>query len=197
MGQNKSLLKLGPKSLIEYVVEALKSVTQELVVVLGYEDDPQTYGKLLGDDVIFVRDIEGGFQGPVMGIVSGLKACKSDYVSLLPCDAPFVRRDVISFLFDCAEGFDAAVPRWANGRLEAVHAVYKVKTTLEAALESLQACQPEHRPGPKHIINRLKRVNFVNMEKIASIDKDLLTFMDLDTIEDLEKARNRVEAGTD
>ncbi len=58
-------------------------------------------------------------QGPLAGILTGLKNIKSDKAMVIPCDSPFVTEFFVNKMFTYSEeaNFDAFVPKWSNGKV--------------------------------------------------------------------------------
>jgi molybdopterin-guanine dinucleotide biosynthesis protein A len=126
--------------------------------------------------------------GSLGGIFSGLSAAKEYWSLAVACDMPFLNPALLMHLITLREGFDAVVPV-RKDRLEPTHALYS------------RACLP-------HIERRLKtnelkisgffenvRVRLVPEEDIARLDPKFLSFFNVNTPEDLERARTLVAEG--
>ena len=140
--------------------------------------------KVLPDYVRVINDeLEG--KSPLIGIVTALRNVKSHYAVVLTCDIPFVNSQVIKLLLKHAENADAVVPRWKTGHLEPLQAVYCREPTLNEAEKAMR----EGNLSPADLINKLARVTFVSIEdEIKTIDPELRTFFNVNTVEDLAKA---------
>jgi len=182
IGGNKPLMKLGGRSLISYVLEAVSKVSDEAVVVVG-RDGVKRFEALLQKEVKIAIDIVPG-GGPLIGVYSGLRHLNSKYAVVLPCDTPFVNEGVLNYLISKAEGADAVVPLWPNGYMEPLHSIYKVS----AALEASEATVEEGKFRIYNMIEKLEKVIYVPVEKLRKFDPDLLTFFNINSPEDLKKA---------
>ncbi|NYT00671.1 MAG: molybdenum cofactor guanylyltransferase [Methanocellales archaeon] len=179
---NKSMVQIGNKKMIEHVRDNLSGIVDEVLVVagdMGQRDKISTviYGTSLTHDPVI------GY-GPVAGILAGLQSAKGDYAMVVACDMPFVNPDVVDFLFSLAEGYDAVVPRWPDGNIEPLHAIYKRNSTIKA-------CESAIERDDRRIIsplNALSKVRYVSIEKIKEIDPELKTFINVNTMADLERA---------
>jgi len=180
MKENKALIKLGGKPLLMHVIERVRGLTQEAVVVVGKNDDLADYKSFLPSSVTVLRDIVKGM-GPLAGILTGMQNMCSEYAVVLPCDSPFIKREVLTYLFKKAQGADAAIPRWPNGNIEPLHAVYRVSAAIPAAKTALE----RQELFILDMIKRLDRVVYVDTEEIRKIDKELMTFFNINTQEDL------------
>jgi molybdopterin-guanine dinucleotide biosynthesis protein A len=175
-------VELGGKALIEYVLEAALEVVDEAVVVAS-RGAFKALREVLPRGVEILEDLEEGV-GPLMGLYTGLKTLRSPYALILPCDSPFPNTDVLQYLLDKAEGFDAAVPRWPNGYLEPLHSVYRVEPSLKACERALE----RGRSKVRSLLEELERVLYVSTEELRSLDPALYTFHNINTQEELEEA---------
>jgi molybdenum cofactor guanylyltransferase len=84
-GQDKGLIELNGRPMIEYIIDALKPQVDHILI--NANRNIETYQRY-GFPV--VKDIMGDYFGPLVGMASGLQACTSDRVLTVPCDSPFV-----------------------------------------------------------------------------------------------------------
>jgi len=188
-GSNKALQVLAGKPLISRVAEHLSHVTDEILLIIGRDESRAEYEAALPSHVRVMNDEREG-KTPLIGIVTGLRAAKSEYTLVSACDVPFVNEKVIELLFRRASGADAAIPRWNRGHIEPLEAVYRTASTLQAALDTLV---PSDQPLRK-MIGRLGRVTYVSVEdEIGRIDPDLRTFFNVNTREDMDSAEKMLK----
>ncbi len=121
--------------------------------------------------------------GPLGGIYTALLEC--DSVVAVGGDMPFVKREVVSFLFKKGEelGCDALIPEWSDGKKEPLLAYYS-SSALPAFRETIER-------GERRImqaVSRMKRVFFISVHEIKNIDKNLISFFNVNTPEDLKRA---------
>ncbi|MEM2750220.1 MAG: molybdenum cofactor guanylyltransferase [Nitrososphaerales archaeon] len=183
MGLDKGLLPLNNKPLILHVFDAVKNFSDEIIISLSRNSIISKYAEILPNNVHIVID-SFPIQSPVVGIYSGLSKTSADYAFIVSCDMPFVNSNIVKFLFDEAIGFDAAIPKWPNGLIEPLHAVYKVETALIAAKE---ACEYNEMRNTD-IIKRLKKVNYISTNKLKEFDYELHTFFNINTLDDFKNA---------
>jgi len=184
IGAPKAFIKLNGEPLILHVLEKVKKEVGEIIVVIDRDDDPSSYASILPSGVLIVKDYMAGI-GPLAGIFTGMQNLKTEYAVVLPCDTPFVKESVIKFLFDVASGVDAAVPRWPNRYIEPLQAVYRVVSSLRAARRALE----EGERRVYGMIKRLGKVLYISVEELRRLDPDLLTFFNVNTEGNLERAR--------
>ena len=123
-GGDKGLTELAGKPLIEYALARLAPQVDALIInanrnVARYAD----YGHPV------VTDQRQGFQGPLAGMASGLKAAETEFMVCAPCDSPLLPEDLVERLFRQLREQDAELSVAHNGeRLQPVF------TLMRAAL---------------------------------------------------------------
>ena len=125
MGRDKSLMEVGGQPLIARVADQLRPLFPE-VLVSG--NDAAKYA-FLGLPVI--PDEQPG-QGPLMGILSSLKAAGRDRVLVVAADMPVVDPAFIHELLRLSEQAEVVMPVAEDGRSEPLFAVYR-KTAIPRA----------------------------------------------------------------
>ena len=181
--EDKGLLKLNNKPLLDYILRAIEGIVEEIIIVTNSKEQEKLYAKTLPPNVKFVCDTDEsrGFLGAAL---TGFEAAEGKYSLLLPFDSPFVSPDVLTLLLDCAIGKSAVVARTPDCEVEALHAVYNTKAALEATKETL-ACGEFDLEA---MVNRLRGVRFMSTMVIEQLDPDFKTFFRIFTPLDLKKA---------
>ena len=131
MGQDKAMLEVHGRPLIQHVYEQL---APHFVEVLVSAADPSSYSFL---GVRVVPDRVPG-QGPLMAMASALEQSPRDLNLVVACDIPTMNLGLIRRLLREAEGFDAAVPVVGEDFWEPLFAVY-CRSILPAVNQALQA----------------------------------------------------------
>ena len=181
MGKDKGSMVLNGKPLILHVLDIVKEVADEIIIVLRDKNQFFEYSKILGNvnDVSVVCDklID---QGPLIGILTGLNSLKSDKALILPCDSPYITKNFILNIFVIFESsnYDAVVPIWDNGHIEPLHSIYK-----KNILNSIDNLVDNGKRDVSSLINSLN-VNFVDVE---DLDPTLFSFQNMNTIKDLNR----------
>jgi molybdopterin-guanine dinucleotide biosynthesis protein A len=182
--QNKALVYLGKKTLIQHIIEKVYNLTHEIIVVIPKDDDLNSYSSILESKITILKDIKGGI-GPLEGMLIGLKTLCSEFTLVLPCDSPFLNPEVFRYLQNFTQHSNAVIPKWPNGYIEPLHAIYKVKPTIIAIETTIK--QKNH--SIFSMIQLLKNVAYINTNRISKIDRKLITFFNVNTQKDLEKAK--------
>lgn len=184
LGVNKAFMKIEGKPLLRHVVDKASQVASEIVVVIGKNDDPAKFSKILPRSIkVLIDTREDG--SPIIGMITGMEALKSEYAAVLSGDTPLIKEEVLDYLFCKANRADAAVPRWPSGWIEPLQAVYRVKPMVNAIRATLKAGELR----PFNAIERLDKVIYVPIREIRKIDRELLTFTNINTPKDLKIVR--------
>ncbi|KAF0091114.1 MAG: molybdopterin-guanine dinucleotide biosynthesis protein A [Fusobacteria bacterium] len=99
MGSDKSLLKLGGKTLIEHVVDAVRPYVNSVLIVTNNEEKYHFI-----NNVSYVPDIEEN-QGPFIGLISGIKSIDTKWCFVTSCDMPLLDGGIIDFLWKRKNGY--------------------------------------------------------------------------------------------
>jgi molybdopterin-guanine dinucleotide biosynthesis protein A len=182
-GRNKAVAELKGKPLLTHVAHVAAQVAGEVVVAIGTESSIYAYKKLLPASAHVVKD-RFRVKTPLVGILTGFQEMQSEYSVVLSCDTPFVKGDVLRLLFRKAARSDAAIPKWPNGDIEPLQAVYKVRSAIPAAKLALS----RHEFRNVDMIKRLGRVTYVPVREINRIDRGLITFFNVNRPSDLRRA---------
>ncbi len=183
MGRDKKFLEIDGRSFIERAVDVAEEFADEIILVVGSKEQMECTEALGIDGVTVVVDAKEG-RGPVMGLLTGMYAAKGEWVVVLPTDAPMMNAGIFKHMLDRKEGYDAVVP--VNGEhLEPMYAVYKRDAMVKACEWAIEV---EGEKASLHsIIRGLGKVNYVPVEDFREYDRELLTFYNVNTPEDLER----------
>ncbi len=117
MGRDKSSLVLGKMTFLERAADACKDLHSVCVSV----DDISRFKDM---NYPMVEDEVKEF-GPVEGIYQLLKVSKTPYVLVIATDMPFLNREFVNRLADCATGEEDCVILTCEGKLQPLCSVYK------------------------------------------------------------------------
>ena len=183
--QEKALIEINGRPLIDLVIESLKKVVDNIII--SVRDEAQ--GELLKSRIKGYRFVLDTYQnrGPLAGVLSGLSACTDEYCFIAACDMPFINKKVVEMLFQKSEDHDAAIPRWDDGFLEPLHAVYRCVPMLGETKKAIQE-------GKNIILAPVMKlnINYVPVDDIKKIDPDMKTFMNVNKPEDVQKVAKYV-----
>jgi len=175
MAKDKAFLELGGKAIIEIIIEKFKLLFKEIIIVTNLSEGYKHLGvKIIKDTIPYC--------GPLGGLYSGLKKSKSSYNFVTGCDTPFLKISLIKHLVDNCRGSEVTIPKF-DGFLEPLCAVYS-KNCLEAMKEELG----KHNFAIRSIFTKV-RMRYIPKKKLLEFDPDLISFFNINTPKDIEKAR--------
>lgn len=101
-GVDKGLQPLRGKPMVAWVLERLAPQVDEVIINANqHEDEYARFGHRVA------RDRIGGFAGPLAGLQAGLAAAGHPLLVTVPCDSPFLPRDLVDRLRAALEGAGA------------------------------------------------------------------------------------------
>ncbi len=181
---NKVFLNIRREPLISEMVRVASEVAENVVVTIGNQDQEEKFSEILPSWVKIARDSTEE-KAALYGVLTGLKSIETKYTAVLAADLPFANPKIIRILYREAEGFDLAIPRWPNGDIEPLYAVYRVSAAQKAFSETVESGVVRMRDA----INRFGKINYVPVEQLRSADKSLHCFINLNTAADLERVK--------
>lgn len=175
MGEDKGLVPLAGRPMIEHVLTRVAGLGDETLVTTN---DPDSYDFL---DLPLAPDAEPG-AGALPGLRTALKAAHGDTVLVLACDMPFVNRLLLEHMLEQSSNADVVVPRW-DDNYQTLHAVYNRKRTLRAVEQALAE-------GERRMISFYPqlRVHVVEPEQISQYDPKGRSFFNVNTPDELLEA---------
>lgn len=180
MGCNKAFLRLEDSTMLESIISRVSLVIPDVFLV-GCDEKLYSYLKLP-----FYTDIYKDC-GPLGGIHCALYESKTPYVFICACDMPYLEPQLINYMADKAikYDYDIVVP-YVRDEVEPLFAIYSKNclATISARIKS----------GRKKIREVFKRVNtnYICADEIRKITNPDLAFINLNTQNDVRKARQLV-----
>lgn len=184
-GKDKGLVPLKNKPLVRHVIDNVTSVVDEILVVVSSEKQKKDFEPIIGRNAKLIIDTDES-QSPLIGTITGFEVASGNYTLLMPCDAPLVSTKIVQFLFDITSTYNAVIPRWPSRYVEPLQAVYHTKSALEAAKIALN----QHHLDMRSMINNLTDIRYVSTKVLEQLDPELLSFFNVNTLQDLQKAES-------
>ena len=129
-GEDKGLVELAGRPLVEYVIEA--TGPQVEAIMLNANRNQQRYARY-GYPVI--SDALEDYQGPLAGFLSALHNAATSHVVTLPCDGPFIAGDLVERLMTALNTHDADIAVAHDGeRMQPVYSL--IPTRLSSSLKA-------------------------------------------------------------
>lgn len=132
-GADKGWVMLDGRPLIVSVVERFAPQVGQLLISANRNIERYAaLGEVVEDDTAHVNGER--FAGPLIGVLSGLRRARTDWVAIVPCDAPNLPADLVQRLASATldAGAIAACAR-VCGRLQPMFAVVKTSTVDQLA----------------------------------------------------------------
>jgi len=182
-GQNKALETISGKSLLQWVVDSLAAVSTEIIIVTleraCFASFAMTYP--LSSRIRVIGDVYPG-KGPLGGIYSGLVTSSCLRAIVVGCDMPFLNAALLEYMTQISSGFDIIIPRTRKG-VEPLCAIYS-----KNCLASIHRLVKQNELRISELFNMAK-VKYVGEDEIDKFDAEHLSFFNINTKADLDKAR--------
>ena len=178
-GIKKTFHKIGSKTIIERIISVFSRIFPQVILVVNNPRD------FLGLDALVVTDIDPS-QCALAGLHAGLFYADFDWSYVTACDTPFVNEKIIRYLLTQRDyGKQIIIPK-TRGGLEMLSALYhksclpRVETNLEKQVFMI-----------KKILKPEKSIQ-IPPRVLESLDQDMRFAFNVNTLQDLETARNLV-----
>lgn len=181
LGMDKSLLILDGEWLLQRIVSQLATLSSDILVVANDGE------RLASLNVPIVADARPG-TGPLGGIYSGLQSMRCERGLFVACDMPLLNLHLLRYMIQLSPQFDVVIPR-VGDETEPLHAVYG-KTCLQPMADLMDRGQRR----VIHFFDRV-RVRYVGPEEIEVFDPEHLSFININTPSDLQRAQALVRRG--
>ena len=109
-GEDKGLVPLAGRPMVEYVIEAMRPQVGPILV--NANRNVERYAAF-GHPVI--ADAVGGYLGPLAGVLAALRQCRTGFIATAPCDAPLVAPDLVARLYAACTGAGADLAVASDG----------------------------------------------------------------------------------
>ena len=162
-GRDKGLICLADKPLVEYAIECLQPLVDDLSISCnrnrelyqGYQLDCISDNEITseGNNVI-----GQGLQGPMAGLAAGLKHAKHEWLLVMPCDTPLMTTEVMSELLACIK---ASGPHqemqaiiFSHQGLQPLHGLYH-----RSMLPVFEQCLAENKNALQRLLRSMPKVS--------------------------------------
>jgi len=196
-GSDKGLFKFRGKALISYLIEILIRFNKDIFLVANSKYQVHDYmsnidftnimGFIIDEDDL-TSDQESN--SPLIGLCSAFKELKEleyEKVFVLPCDTPLVKFEVINLLIKQCKKFDCCIPKWKDGLLEPLLAIYPVAEAYETSLINIK----QKRYKLTKIIGKEWKTKYVSVEEdFKKIDPNLFSFKNINKLDDINNLKS-------
>jgi molybdopterin-guanine dinucleotide biosynthesis protein A len=178
LGRDKTLETVDGQSLLQRVVTQLSSFSNEIIIVTA---KGKSLPQFRNPRFKIVADAYPG-RGSLVGLATGLGASRARYNLAVACDMPFLNQALLRYMLGLRAGFDLVIPRHA-GLVEPLHAVY-AKSCLAPIERMLEQGNMKINP-----LLGLVKVRYVEADEVDRFDPRHLSFFNVNTKADLERAQ--------
>jgi len=175
MGKNKAFIEVNGQRIIDRTKNLLAELFDEVLLVTN---SPLDYLDL---NLRMVADLCPG-KGALGGIYTGLFHASYSHAFVAACDMPFLNKALIARLatLSLSPGYDIVIPKTEDG-LQPLHAVYSQK-----CLPFVENLLRENNLKIIDFFPRVKKRE-VSTEEIRPLDPQLVSFLNINTPEDLAR----------
>ena len=175
-GQDKGLIILNNKPMIEYIIDVFKPQTPKLIINANRNHEIYSqYG------LEIVADELTGFCGPLAGMASALQTIESDYMVTAPCDSPFIPTDLVQRLAETLQDNSTEISVAHDGnRIQPVFCM--MKSSLKQSLNDYLLA------GERKIDRWFEQHKYA----IANFSDVPETFDNINTPEDVQNALSKL-----
>jgi molybdopterin-guanine dinucleotide biosynthesis protein A len=178
LGRSKFLEIIEDKSLIQWVVDRLAVLSTEIIIATARGE------AIPCSSAVEIKTVADMYprKGPLAGIYSGLMASSSSRAIVVGCDTPFLSTGLLEYMTQTSPTFDIAVPR-IKDKVEPLCAVYSKNclAPIQGLLEQNELRIIE--------LFRMVKVKYVREDEINSFDPEHLSFFNINSQADLDRAR--------
>ena len=177
MGSNKALLSLGSERLVDRQIRLLRAICRSVAIV----GPPNTYAE--SEIHVYQDEIPG--QGPLGGILTGLRRARTEFSLFLSCDMPLMDARFLRYLCERALACRASAtvpPPWAKGR-------YPLCAVLRrGAVAMVRSCLASGQNRVNRFFSRCQR-HAISKAEFARAGFSPRIFCNLNTPEEYERLR--------
>lgn len=187
MGENKSLLDLGGKKVIERTADLMRSLFDKVILSTN---TPNEF------EFLKIQSFKDEFMsaGPLAGIHAGLKNSETENNFIISCDMPLMTEEMINYIIQFETDKPITVCR-SEGFVQQLAGIYN-KSVLPLIEKSLLESEEEIR-NPNQKKRKCKVLSLIDETDASIIDAEKLEFyfedlfFNMNKPEDYKKILNR------
>ena len=187
LGYDKILETVGSRSLVEKVVNSVATLSDDIIIVTASERTMPELNHYPNLKVVY--DMYPG-KGPLNGIYTGLHASSNRCSIVVAADMPFLNTSLLRYMVEQIDGFDMVTPR-VGDRVEPLHSVY-----TRDCMDTIMQMFEQNILGVHKLHTRVK-TRYIGVEEITRYDPEKLSFFNINTENDLLKARKLYEGNNE
>ena len=181
-GADKTVAKLGEKSLIDYTINKLEPKFAEILVITN---NPIQVSK---NNIFFIKDTLAGQLGPLVGILSAMEWVKNndknyEWIISFPCDTPFFEEKIIDKVINSQKSSDKKLLFLKSGNKR--HNIFGLWS-----IELMEQLRNDINQGARKVEDWANKIGTEIVEINSESDK---SFLNINTKLDLEDAQKKLK----
>jgi molybdopterin-guanine dinucleotide biosynthesis protein A len=197
-GSDKGLFEFRGKPLISHQIETLTQGEHDIFLIAHSKKQVSNYIAKIDIKGIMAFIIDDNqiipnsdIYTPMIGLYSAFKDLKKlNYKKMLAlaCDNPFIQYNIVKYIIERSKDYDCCIPKWDNGFVEPLFAIYPVEKSYERSKNLLM----ELNFKLANILNENWKINYISIENsIQPLDYNLSSFVNINEPSDLERLKNQ------
>ena len=175
-GKNKAFEQVGKASVFDHLYGIFRELFDQILLVTN---QPEKY---LAWDIPMVTDLID-IRSSLTGLHTGLFHTTTPYAFFAACDTPFLKKEIVQTVLNAIEpNLDIVVPQTELG-YEPLCAAYS-----RHCLKPIQVQLEKRQFQIQRLFKTMRTLKIPEMT-LRKIDPDLISFFNINTPEDLERAR--------
>ena len=176
MGTDKGLILLAGKPLVSWILDRIIGIGGDVLIISNSLDNYRKFNTPVYPDIL-----------PGIGALGGLHTAlfyaTRDLVYVLACDMPFIHTCMLENIVKVSTNFDVVIPRLEGNKLEPFRALYRKSTCLNSINKAIAN-------NKRRMISFFDdvKVKYYNFEDYRKFDPDLISFINVNTPEELSIA---------
>ncbi|VAX26833.1 Molybdenum cofactor guanylyltransferase [hydrothermal vent metagenome] len=192
MGQNKALIKLGKKTVIERMIDIVDPIFKEILIITNSPEKFRFLGFPIYEDIY-------KYKGPLAGIHSGLMHSTTERNFVISCDIPLMTAEMIKYIVEFPTARPVAICQ-AAGYLQPLAGVYSkiIFNDLDEHLKYFDKLSSEGKIKHKKNCGMHDFLDSINSEIIYPGSLDFYSddlFFNMNSREDYENAIHHFDTG--
>ena len=182
-GEDKTLAKLGNKTLLDHTISKIEKKFKEILIIENKE-------KIIQDkkNIFSTKDIIEGQLGPLIGVLSAMKWIKNNkknynWIATFPCDTPFFNENLVDEIKNCPKNSTKKLFFLKSGSRR--HNIFGLWS-----LELKDILLKDIKNGDRKVE---EWANKVGAEIVEIKDEKDYNFLNINTKEDLQEAKNKIK----
>jgi len=182
-GDDKTTAKLGNKTLLNHTIEKIEQSFHEILIISNNETNVSNK-----KNVFSTKDLIEGHLGPLVGVLSAMEWIKKNnknynWIATFPCDTPFFDKNLIDKIKNCPKNSSKKLFFLKNGtRRHNIFGLWSLELK-EVLLEDINKGQRKVEEWANKIGSEIIEIN----------DENDYNFLNINTKEDLEKAKKKIK----